>query len=75
MAPKQATGICTHPKLRAFVPPCETPLLLALRSMTRHKDQHDAILTRSNCVSNQAIIAVFLEVIAGGLRSFSWQLS
>jgi len=37
------TSTTSEPKLRAFVPPCETLLLLALCSMTRHKDQHDAI--------------------------------
>jgi hypothetical protein len=37
------TSTTSESKLRAFVPPCETLLLLALRSMTRHKDQHDAI--------------------------------
>ena len=36
----------TEPKLRAFVPPCEPLPLLAQCSMTRHKDQYDAILTR-----------------------------
>ena len=49
------TSTTSEPKLRAFVPPCETLLLLALRSMTRHnKDQHDAILTRRRGGSSTA---------------------
>ena len=45
------TSTRSEPKLRAL---CETLLLLVLRSMTRHKDRHDAILTRRRGGSSTA---------------------